>query len=359
MELMLKKFFHQTSAAINAVFSFAKNIDYKTLSQYILEINQMQDLDSILHEASKCLKEMLDYRLFAFAVQDGDSLDVWIDPTLYKKTIGNIIQKDFGYNGELNIRHMNDGEEDVRNPDTLPSGDLMSYVLMEGKYMVRFYILTGRRMLQYHCEIMNIIVKTLGIAVSNFMNLKNLENVAAFDPLTNCYNRREFSRLIEHNIANAQRHGKDLSIIMFDMDHFKKINDTYGHQAGDIVLKKVCHVICSGIRKGDYLSRFGGEEFVLVLPDTKMTRAMELAERLRKTIENHPIKISEERDIKVTASFGVASLRIDSGKDILLNEVDAMLYKAKTSGRNTVMPRLKLCDFHAQPSDEICLVTAS
>jgi diguanylate cyclase (GGDEF)-like protein len=191
------------------------------------------------------------------------------------------------------------------------------------------------------------------------MNLKNLENAAAFDPLTNCYNRREFSRLIEHNIANAQRYGKDLSIIMFDMDHFKKINDTYGHQGGDIVLKKVCQVIRSGIRKGDYLSRYGGEEFVLVLPDTKMTRAMELAERLRKTIENQPIKISEETDIKTTASFGVAALRSDSDKGTLLQEVDAMLYKAKTSGRNTVMPALKVCNFSARHSEEICFFTAN
>jgi diguanylate cyclase (GGDEF)-like protein len=359
MEFILKKFFHHASAAINVLFRFARNVDYKTLSRYMLEINQMHDLDSILLEASKCLKEMLDYRLFAFAVQDGDVLDVWIDPSIYKKAIGKIIANDFGFNGELNIRHMNDSRKDIPNPDRLRSSDLMSYGLMEGKYVARFYIQTGRRMLQYHSEIMNIIVKTLGVAVSNFMNLKNLENAAAFDPLTNCYNRREFSRLIEHNIANAQRYGKDLSIIMFDMDHFKKINDTYGHQVGDIVLKKVCQVIRSGIRKGDYLSRYGGEEFVLVLPDTKMTRAMELAERLRKTIENQPIKISEETDIKTTASFGVAALRSDSDKGTLLQEVDAMLYKAKTSGRNTVMPALKVCNFSARHSEEICFFTAN
>jgi diguanylate cyclase (GGDEF)-like protein len=215
---------------------------------------------------------------------------------------------------------------------------------MDGKYYANLYILPDRRMFLYHNEIINIIVKSLGISLANLMNIKRLESAAAFDSMTNCYNRREFNRLIEHNIANAKRHQRDLSIIMFDLDHFKGVNDQFGHLVGDLVLRKVAEAIQLKIRKGDYLSRYGGEEFVLVLPDTKRTRAMELAERLKQVVHSLRVKTPEGDTVKITSSFGVASLRKDDDRQGLIKKADDMLYKAKAAGRNRVMPQIKLLD---------------
>jgi len=314
----------------------------------MLRINEKQELTEILQEASRCLKEILNYRLFAFAIQDESKLDVWIDPKVYKQPVRKIIEKDFSIKGFSNFHDLH--EEKNRHVDTVTfqSTDLISYVLMDGKYFGKLYILPDREMLYYHNEIINIIVKSLGISLTNYMNIKRLENAAAFDATTNCYNRREFERLIEHNIANAKRYNRDLSLIMFDLDHFKQVNDSYGHLAGDTVLKHVAQSILSKIRKGDYLARYGGEEFVIVLPDTKRPRAMELAERLKQVIEDLTIQTRDREIIRVTASFGVATLKNNSDKIDLLKQADSMLYKAKASGRNIVMPQMKLLSTQPQ-----------
>jgi diguanylate cyclase (GGDEF)-like protein len=124
---------------------------------------------------------------------------------------------------------------------------------------------------------------------------------------------------------------------MFDLDHFKQVNDNFGHAAGDEVLREVSKAVLHTVRKSDYAARYGGEEFLLVLPDTSMSMAVELAERLRCVIEG--LKITAGADtIKVTSSFGVAGFKRGLSGDRLIMEADAMLYKAKISGRNIVMP---------------------
>jgi len=326
-------------------------MDYQTLSRYMLRISQMQDLNSILQEASRCLKIILHYRLFAFAIQDEGKLDVWIDPNIFKDPFRKIIDKDFGIRDNYTTHHFKQNTPPRSKTMTFHSTDLISYVLMDGKYFAKLYILPERKMRFYHSEIINIIVKTLGISLTNHMNIKSLKNAAAFDPMTNCYNRREFERLIEHNIASAKRYNRDMSVIMMDLDHFKKVNDKYGHLAGDMVLKKVAEAVHSKIRKGDYLTRYGGEEFVLVLPDTKRPRAMELAERLKQVIQNLEVKTDAGAIVRITSSFGVASLRDNNERDSLLEEADAMLYQAKAGGRNRVMPQIKLLQAK-QPRNE-------
>lgn len=328
-------------------FGISKKMDYKTLSRYMLRINEMQDLDGILKEASQCLKIILNYRLFAFAMQDEGQLEVWIDPNIYKDPFRKIIEKDFGIRNDYAMHHFEQDAPQRSNTVTFHSTDLISYVLMDGKYFAKLYILPDRKMLLHYSEIINIIVKTLGISLTNHMHIKSLQNAAAFDPMTNCYNRREFERLIEHNIANARRYNRDLSVIMLDLDHFKNVNDKYGHLVGDLVLTRVVEAISGKIRKGDYLARYGGEEFVLVLPDTKRRRAMELAERLKQVIRNLEIKTDSDT-VRITASFGVASLRERQERDGLLEEADSMLYQAKAAGRDRVMPQIKLLQTDAK-----------
>jgi len=335
MELKLNRISRYSLTLINTVFSMV-NIDYKALSQYIIGFNQKNDLESILVEAAKCLKHILRYRLFAFAVQNDDMLEVWVDPSVYQKSFARMIEKDFDAVGKLNIHPINECEDTGQKPRDIRSTDMLAYTVNNAHCVIKLYLIPERKMFSYHNDILTIILNTLGVAVSNFIQLKRLENEATIDALTQCYNRRELNRLIELHVSNARRYGKDLSVIMFDLDHFKQINDDYGHQAGDEVLKHIAETIRFKIRKGDYLARYGGEEFIIVLPDTAISKATDMAERIRKSVEHTETITADAIVIRATASFGVASLAEDSSEHCLLAAVDAMLYKAKHNGRNTI-----------------------
>jgi len=157
------------------------------------------------------------------------------------------------------------------------------------------------------------------------------------------HNRREFDVRFASQIENARRYGNEFSIFMLDIDFFKKVNDIYGHQAGDEVLKQVSGVIKDSIRIGDTLARYGGEEFIVMLPEADKVKAIELADRLRQKIENM-VTLSGKDKIKVTASFGVASYSDGKTQSNIIGAADALLYKAKANGRNVVMPGvMKLC----------------
>jgi len=136
---------------------------------------------------------------------------------------------------------------------------------------------------------------------------------------------------LNEEILKAKRYNTPLSIIYFDIDHFKQINDTYGHKKGDFILKEVSKIILQNIRKTDIFGRWGGEEFIIILPFTNLENALILAEKLRKKIEEHDFD-----GINITISFGVTELKIDDNADTLINRADEALYKAKNKGRNRV-----------------------
>lgn len=338
MILPIKQFIRNATTAANIILGVARQIDYKALNRYILAINESSTLDHILLEASRCLKDILNYHLFAFAVQDAEKLNVWIDPRIYQAPLKQVLKRDFGSIDHLQVHTINEETDNGRGVLSFDSEELLSYSLIDNGCMARMYVLPERKMLPYHVEILDIVVKTLGLALKNYISIKRLEDDAALDALTGCYNRREFDRLVGHHIAGAQRNGRALSIIMLDVDHFKQVNDTHGHLAGDAVLKAISRTVSGAIRKGDYLARYGGEEFVVVLPDTEIRRATELAERLRALIENLEIPLPNGETIQKTASFGVAALRESKDLESLVQAADERLYAAKKAGRNRVMP---------------------
>ena len=342
MKSALHGMMRNAAAVTGTLFGIAKKIDYKTLNRYIIGMNESLTLDNILLEASRCLKDILNYQLFAFAVQNQDRLDVWIDPRIYQQPLSKVVERDFGTNSDQHIHYFNNDGNDADIQMTFNGASLVSHVIMNPHGMARLYVLPKRRMMPYHDEILDTIVKTIGVALNNYMNIKRLESDVALDPLTGCYNRREFGRLIEHHIAAAKRSEKGVSLIMLDIDHFKHVNDTFGHPAGDAVLTQVAAAIRSAIRKGDYLFRYGGEEFVVVLPDTHIRRAIGLAGRLRRILETLDIRLPDGNMIRKTASFGVASLKPEWDSHRLLKEADTMLYRAKGLGRNVVMPKFDL-----------------
>lgn len=167
--------------------------------------------------------------------------------------------------------------------------------------------------------------------------MEKLRITVVTDGLTGLFNRRYFDMQYNNFFHNAIEHGKPLTVIMTDVDHFKMVNDTYGHVPGDEVLQQVARRLMHSVRLSDMVARYGGEEFVVLLPDTDMDTALNVAERIRAVIEEKPFKISAAEGILAkTTSLGIATLRAGDTMNSLLKRADAGLYVAKEGGRNQV-----------------------
>ncbi len=145
------------------------------------------------------------------------------------------------------------------------------------------------------------------IAIDNAQMFEKMEHMAIIDMLTGLYNRRHILELVEREYERYQRYNSSFSIIMMDLDHFKTINDRYGHQAGDCVLQQLSAIFESSLRKMDIPGRMGGEEFIILLPETELRQAGQVAERIRAKIESTPFDF-DGQILQVTASFGVATM---------------------------------------------------
>ena len=167
---------------------------------------------------------------------------------------------------------------------------------------------------------------------------QELEHLASTDALTGLANRHTLVIRAEQELARAKRYGSELSLLMVDIDFFKKVNDTYGHQAGDIVLKKLADIFPLVLRDTDFAARFGGEEFVILLPETNAENALKAAERLRAWVNDTPVPLQQGEMVKFTISVGVASYSTSVNNSIekLISGADKALYAAKETGRNKV-----------------------
>jgi len=206
--------------------------------------------------------------------------------------------------------------------DTPLRGDLLrlleKYILLE-KRQRRIVRISDK----YHCEVKEIKEK--------------FEHEARIDYLTGLANRREMYRVMHAEIARTKRHGGNISLIMFDYDNFKSINDAYGHEAGDLILQHGAQLLSKVLRQEDTCARWGGEEFMLIQPGNDRDGLLRSAERLRLTIEQHPLKY-KGITIETTISVGVALYNSGESLNNLIFRVDSSLYGAKKSGKNQVGP---------------------
>ncbi|APC16669.1 hypothetical protein BLL42_13380 [Pseudomonas frederiksbergensis] len=166
-------------------------------------------------------------------------------------------------------------------------------------------------------------------------HLEEQRQKALVDPLTGLPNRAAWSERLEHEITQWQQHGNSLLLAMLDLDHFKRINDNYGHLAGDKVLKIIASVLRKRLRGTDFIARFGGEEFVLLVPNTPLAVGAKLAETLRAAIEACPFHFKGER-VTITVSMGMTAFKAGEHSDFVLKRADQALYRAKNAGRNRV-----------------------
>ncbi|MDX9859504.1 MAG: diguanylate cyclase [Rhodospirillales bacterium] len=170
--------------------------------------------------------------------------------------------------------------------------------------------------------------------------IEKIREMAVTDELTGLFNRRHFFERLKVEMNRAKRYGHPLSCVILDLDHFKRVNDTHGHPAGDSVLRSVAQVLQSNCRSADVLARYGGEEFVGILPETTIEGAASMAEKVRMAIESMAVAVADGQDVRITASFGVAGVTQSDGAEIDEDELtrlaDQALYRAKTTGRNRV-----------------------
>jgi len=177
--------------------------------------------------------------------------------------------------------------------------------------------------------------------IEDISELKRVEEelkfLASVDPMTKLYNRRYFIDISREILDLANRNKTDTSVMMLDIDKFKNINDTYGHSVGDDVIIKIASLLKKSSRESDIICRWGGEEFIILLPQTNINGAVAISQKIREKIENSTITLSENKSLKFTISIGVSQLICeDENVEMLINRADKALYEAKESGRNKV-----------------------
>jgi len=182
-----------------------------------------------------------------------------------------------------------------------------------------------------------IISRHANIVIDYARLYERTKRLSVTDGLTNVYNLRYFQEELTREFSRSQRSEKPLSLILLDIDHFKRFNDTYGHQQGDTVLKELARVLQNNIRSCDVLARYGGEEFAIIMPETEREVCGMASERLRAAVEKHAVP-GQEEELKVTISMGLSTT---SSEDVasaaeLISAADRALYRAKENGRNRV-----------------------
>ncbi len=165
-----------------------------------------------------------------------------------------------------------------------------------------------------------------------------LKLLASIDPMTKLYNRRYFAEIAEEMFDVNKRKHNNISLILLDIDNFKNINDIYGHHIGDDVIISIANILMENTRKEDIVCRYGGEEYIIILPDISLESSMKIAENIRELVEEMIIELPSEKELRVTTSIGVAmaNMIVDNDIEIVINKADNAMYEAKRSGKNKV-----------------------
>ncbi|MFZ5648938.1 MAG: GGDEF domain-containing protein, partial [Bacillota bacterium] len=236
----------------------------------------------------------------------------------------------------------------LNNYSTMLMLPLFQYLLRYGRRVALHYVWASVAAIIYICvvyykihpenhfvvvAVMFLIAYNEGLLVQENMDLrKQLLNLAIYDELTGLYNFRFFTQAMEREISRSKRYGHPLTVLLIDIDYFKKINDSYGHQKGNQVLKGLAEIIQESVRDCDYAARYGGEEFVIILPQASLEQGHMVAERIRESIAGQRFDFGT-----VTVSIGVACCDpVLLCRDDLIKRADMVLYSAKKNGRNRV-----------------------
>ena len=214
---------------------------------------------------------------------------------------------------------------------------------LAGEFLGELVFTRRRRFAEQEMEQLENLMGQLIFPLRNAVWYQRALQAAKIDTLTGANNRAAMSETLDREVDLAHRHESAMSVIMFDLDHFKQINDNYGHSAGDDVLKECVECVNQALRGTDMLFRYGGEEFLVMLPGVDVDGAALAAERVRNIIEKH-VFVSRQSTIPVTASIGAATLTMQDTAATIVDRADSALYSAKNAGRNCVVSSEDLLD---------------
>lgn len=304
-----------------------KNIDFHKAMKDIAKIIETQyELNYII----PIIGEMIDrfvsnHLIYVFLREDEESEFKLIWPNNCRDK--NIISLFSQIKPDLNFKLINDGRIGIF---PLVDNKTLGYIVAHS---------TTNKLSSKEIDYIEQLSKQSSITMQRANAYAEVLQHATLDALTGLNNRRQFETRLKQEVSSAQRQEKPLCAIMMDIDFFKRVNDTYGHNAGDCVLKKVSEIIRREIRESDIASRYGGEEFSILLPFTKIDEAIAVAERLRKAVEATVVEVPEEHktlNIKLTISLGVYEYSSGDSPQGLNEKADKALYQAKENGRNQV-----------------------
>ncbi len=219
------------------------------------------------------------------------------------------------------------------------SPDLVAPVSMNGKIIGALVVVGSAVPIKEEIAFASMVADLLGNAFQRATTIESVEQSASIDSLTKLYTRGHFSQRFETEVRRAKNYAHPLSILLLDLDHFKSVNDTHGHPAGDIILMRVGEILRQSVRSSDIVARFGGEEFVVIMTSAGKEQALSFGENLRKTIESTMFKIpGRDTPLRMTISGGVATYPKDGDTTAdLLRVADKALYEAKQAGRNRIV----------------------
>ncbi|MHB8302817.1 MAG: GGDEF domain-containing protein [Acidobacteriaceae bacterium] len=220
----------------------------------------------------------------------------------------------------------------------IPTDVLLAPILHHGVALGWVVLATAQAFRKEVEPLLPMLLQGLGLALNNATLHDDLQQVAALDPLTGVYNRRFGLKRLNEEVSRSERGQSPLGVVMLDLDHFKRINDTFGHLSGDRVLVRMATICRQQLREGDVLLRYGGEEFAVVMPGASLEDAHAVAERIRFAVAHSPMHLGDQT-VKITLSAGVAASAGDMpmSADQLIAKADACLYAAKASGRDRVV----------------------
>jgi len=203
--------------------------------------------------------------------------------------------------------------------------------------LIALYNASAHPFTEKDAQVAELFANQVAIAMDNSRRVEQMEKQAVTDELTNLYNRRAFADIAEKEVGRARRYQRPLALILFDIDHFKNVNDTHGHLVGDQVLRVLAAAVKKIVRATDTICRFGGEEFIVLMPEAMRDEAMAMAERLREKVSDITV-VAPEGTLSLTISLGVAALEPDKDESLesLIGRADKAMYNAKAAGRNTV-----------------------
>lgn len=303
------------------------------------DISQQKKTEMDLRLSEERFRQSFDYAAVGKALVSIEGRFIQVNDALCKLlgySAKELLQKTF-----QEITYPDDLAVDLEYMQELIEGK-RQYYRMEKRYLHKdghaiWILLNGSRVAGPDGKVLYFIAQIQDISEQRAL-IEKLALQARNDSLTGLNNRRYFLERCEEELNRAVRSEKVMSLLMLDIDHFKKVNDTYGHKTGDQVLIQLADIMRHTLRSIDIIGRYGGEEFVVLLPETDAEAAMEIAERLRINVAETPFVLEAGMPLKVTVSIGVSSL--DAGQtniDILINAADAALYRAKNTGRNMVI----------------------